>query len=186
MKSSEDSVCDDASSDQHPVVTTGECNDDPGGGLANHNICENVEANQDASQPAGQLACEEEFEKELNQEVPPDVDKDATKESLEDLPDMQNPKVGILTSKDDLRDTIENQEVPDKLDEAKSDVDKKDIKNCYDLENFGILDCIEISEDSPEEIIGGEKSIGRSTLCSLQPDVAKVPPLYYDAKRRSC
>jgi hypothetical protein len=36
MKSSEDSVCDDASSDEHPAVATGECNDDPGGGLVNH------------------------------------------------------------------------------------------------------------------------------------------------------
>ena len=44
MKSSEDSVCDDASSDEHPAVTTGECNDDPRGGLANHNTCEDVEA----------------------------------------------------------------------------------------------------------------------------------------------
>jgi hypothetical protein len=93
LKSSEDSVCDDVSSDEHPAVTTGECNDDPGGSLANHIICEEVEASHDASQPAGQLACEEEFEKELNQEVTPDVGKKVTKESLKDLPDMQNPKV---------------------------------------------------------------------------------------------
>ena len=62
MKSSEDSVCDDASSDKHPAAITGECNDDPGAGLAglaNHNICENGET----SQPAGKFACEEEFGK---------------------------------------------------------------------------------------------------------------------------
>ena len=62
MKSSEDSVCDTASSDEHPAVTTGDCNDDPGGGLANHNIGEDMEASQDDSQQAGKLACEEEFE----------------------------------------------------------------------------------------------------------------------------
>jgi hypothetical protein len=38
------------------------------------------------------------------------------------------------------------------------------------------------SEDSPEESTGGEENIGRSTLCSLEPDVGTVPPLYYTTK----
>ena len=117
--------------------------------------------------------------------------KDVTRESLEDLPNMLNPKVSIVTSKDDLRDTIEDpevpndwaKEVPDKLDKAKSD-DEKDIKNCYELENFGILDCVEISEDSPEKISGGERNIGYDALCDPELDVAKVPPLHCGITKR--
>jgi predicted house-cleaning noncanonical NTP pyrophosphatase (MazG superfamily) len=151
--------------------------------MANHNICEDVEASQDASQRAGKLACEEEFDKELKEKVPPDVGKDLTEEKLEDLADIQNPMVSIVT---DFKDTVEDQEVTEctknKIDEAKSNDDGKDVKNCYMHQSFGILDCIEISEDSPEEI-SGDESIGRSTLCSLEPDVATFSPLYYVTKR---
>jgi hypothetical protein len=49
--------------DKQPAVITRECNDDPGGGLANHNIYEDV----DTSHPASQTACDEEFEIELNE-----------------------------------------------------------------------------------------------------------------------
>ena len=59
MEFSDDSVVILPGSDEHPAVTTGECNDDPGAGLANHNICEDGET----SQPAGKFACEEEFGK---------------------------------------------------------------------------------------------------------------------------
>ena len=51
MKSSGDSICDAASSDEYPAFTAGEYND-PGGGVADHNTCENVEASQDTSRPA--------------------------------------------------------------------------------------------------------------------------------------
>ena len=110
-----------------------------------------------------------------------------TVEKLEDLADMQNPMVSIVTAREDFRDTVEDQEVTEctknKIDETKSNEDGKDVKNCYMHQSFGTLDCIENSEDSPEEISGGEKSIGRSTLCSLEPDVATVPPLYYASMR---
>ena len=61
-KASEETVHDDtASLDEHPAVTSGESNDDPGGGATNHNTSEDMEASQDANLPAGQmLACDEE------------------------------------------------------------------------------------------------------------------------------
>ena len=169
---------------------------------------------------------------------------------LEDLEDMQNPMVSIVTAREESRDNVEDpevhtdcgEEVPEctknKIDEAKSDDDQRIIKDCYEYESFrrmslwkqerglcpdwdrigyqniptflesatchlhksNMADCDTIkvngkepipeiftakSEDSPEESTGGEKIIGRSTLCSLEPDVAKVPPLYYAAKRGS-
>ena len=55
--------------------------------------------------------------------------KDVTKESLEDLPDMQNPKVSIVTSKDDLRDTIEDPEIPN--------VGAKEVSDKLDVRQFG-------------------------------------------------
>ena len=108
------------------------------------------------SQQAGKLAYEEEFEIELKQKVPPNVGKDLT--------DMQNPMVSIVTARDDSRDSVEDpkvhtyggKEVPvctmNKIDEAKSNDDGKDVKNCYVHKKFGILYYTEISEDSPERI----------------------------------
>ena len=55
-KASEETVHDDtASLDEHPAVTSGESNYNPGGGATNHNTCEDVEASQDTNLPAGNL-----------------------------------------------------------------------------------------------------------------------------------
>ena len=93
--------------------------------MANHNTCEDLEASQDASQPAGQLACdEEEFDmahcdniigvndKELKQKVLPDVGKDLAEERFDEPEKMHNPRVGIVTAKEDLRDALEDPKVP--------------------------------------------------------------------------
>ena len=62
--------------------------------------------------------------------------------------------------------------------------DRRKIKNCYVHQNFVILDCTEISENSPEEISGGEKIIGIGSTCSPVIDVATVPPLHYGTTKR--
>jgi hypothetical protein len=64
-----------------------------------------------------------------------------------------------------------------------SDDDEKDIKNCYVYESLGILDCIEISEDSPEKISGGKRNVGYDALCDPKLDMAKVPPLMVESQR---
>jgi hypothetical protein len=140
-----------------------------------------------ASQRAVKLACEEEFEIELKQKVPPYVGKD--------LADMQNPMVSIVTAREDSRDSVEDpevhtyggKEVPEctmNFDEAKSNDEGKDVKNCYGNKKFGILYYAEISEDSPEKISGGERNIGYDALCDPKLDVAKVPPLHCGITKR--
>ena len=104
-------------------------------------------------------------DKELKPKVATNEDEDLAEVRFEVLADMQHPRVCKVTAKEDLRDTVEEQEVPtdgvkelipqistdgdgkvpectnNKIDEARSNDDTRKIKNCYEYESFGFLDC---------------------------------------------
>ena len=139
-KAFEEMVKDDtASSDEHLAVTTRECNDNPGGGVANHNTW--MWMWRPARMPASLPVMRQSLtwlttigvnEKELKVKVTPDMGKDLKEEKLEDLVDIQIPRVFIVNAREDSRDIVEDPEIPsaggeevpectkNKIDEAKS------------------------------------------------------------------